>query len=82
MKEIKRCGSRNCNAVLIGKRKGAKYCSRQCKEYERVASKREKKRIKEDKDHLKYLINQYEKGLNDQVGQDVLDLYKLVYGKS
>lgn len=82
MKEIKRCGSRNCNAVLIGKRSDAKYCSRQCKEYERVSSKREEKRIKDDKNHLKDLINQYEKGLSNQVGQDILDLYKLVYGKS
>lgn len=45
--EIKKCGYRNCDNEIIGRRKDALYCSESCKLCEKVYRKR--KRIKDEK---------------------------------
>lgn len=41
---IKYCRYRNCNKEVIGKRVDAEFCSKKCKDCEKIYRKREKER--------------------------------------
>lgn len=74
MTNIKICSYRNCTkGVGDDKRKHAEYCSRRCKDNERVYRKREKKRNESDREHIKNMLRQL-----SLVNPDVLELFNKI----
>lgn len=68
------CSYRNCtNGVGDDKRKHAEYCSRKCKDNERVYRKREKKRDESNREHIKNMLRQL-----SSVDPSVLELFNKI----
>lgn len=74
---IPRCLYRHCVHILISKRSDAKYCSRICKQYERIYRKREDKSFKSDKDQ----INQILKNWDSLNSPEIMGLYNKINNK-
>lgn len=65
---------KHCDSTLEGKRKGAIFCSRKCKERERL----QLKRFVKQKTKINSLIEEASKV---QLKEKELELYKMIYGK-
>lgn len=76
---MRTCNYRNCNASIEGKRKDCKYCSRLCKQYERVFRKREDISYKNDKKGIYDLIDKYLENEELLKNKSLVELYKSVY---
>lgn len=75
MENIKRCEYHNCNKVITG-RKDKKYCNQKCRKYAHTYNKRELTKLKNEKSIYNKLIKEAQ-NLQDQ---NLIDLYKMIYG--
>lgn len=83
MENIKRCGYRNCVHVLIDRKESCKFCSRKCKEYEKIYRKRDHITKKEEDNHILNLLGQYDKLKSSDIlnNSDLLSLFEKIRNK-
>lgn len=83
MENINRCNYRNCVHVLIDRRPECKFCSRKCKELEKIYRKRDNITKKEEDNHILNLLGQYDKLKSSDIlnNSDILSLFEKIRNK-